>query len=1362
MDGRPFIFLSYRSTEADFALQLAADLKNAGVNLWMDRMDIRPGEDWVKALEWGVNNCSAMIAVISAQYVRSNYCLRELARADRLGRTIYPVLLTHPPEEEMPIILERRQHVDFTGWQDQASYTSSLKRLVDVLGDEGGDRAGALPNAEARYLTLLIADLERRRALHEYADLEIDDTTLHPRTLAQDLWHQTSASLSARRGGKREVRPLKDISQATERLARFMLIGDGSTGKTDIMLRLALEAAHHRRRSPDRNPLPVVVWLADWPQDQTFLRFIASHVPANLRQFSNQQIAFFLDDLDRGIHGKPERLAEVRAWLMSSQTPRQVIITTRRGTDGIGSLNLPHVIIEPLSEAAIVHFIDTYLSNVAAAAFSERLLPRTEIDRADPHHLFNLARKPFYLLPLIAIYKEAEGQYPLTSGHILERLVRQIWGWMGLRMQPHWPAHEIMAAAFSDLALHLVESGETDTDLQQAVAQLEDPDLLEAGRIAYLLDVRGGRVSFYHPLLRAFFAARQLAPNALPDRALPPGFTRAGGRIDGEWDAILPIALSLCNEPEPIIYALAEVNPILAMEAVLAGTPVASSTFDIIVERLEALAEERPEARLEVARLLLRVNWHDRALPLLLHVLRRADWPQREAAAAMMPQVQVRPLPGLLTTLRADEPLEDGDISSAISVIGDSVWPVLYTALAQEPRSVKTRVARLMGETMDRAAVPGLVNLLADESNLLRREVIIALGTIADPDVLRLLFERLRQGSPRVQLAASDALAQFSAFSIEGLAQELNNPDAEVRRLSVRALGYIGGQNVIEPLRRAIQDPDVDVRAEVLRAVRRARLADDFVQELIGCLNQTEQPRWGKKRICDLARALLTTAQDPAARLAVQHFSPDQAIESLPPASSTADSEAAAMPPRSRKASSTSAGVAASRLRDDKLSQATARQVARLQGRMKAPEWETRRAAVEELAQLGDPGLPVLLKHIRDDDEQVRLAIAQALGKLHSKAAIKGLLAMLHDDEAMVVDTVSDLLAGIGNQVIPGLLHVLNSDNLNARSAAIEALGKIGDPMAVPYLARNLRDERAPWMGEPIHDVAERALRQIGTQDALKALGDTIPEAMRHAAAPEHSNGSSRLKQERAMLPRLVTAVKQSSETEREMAAKTLRDFAKEMKGRYDDATIQPLIDTLGHPDWFVRWAMIEALGWINAPGTVTALIDALQDDAWTVRLAIIRALVEIRDPQAVPYLVRLLGDDHAQVREVAAEALGELQDRAAVPGLLQALEDADSFVRRSAAEALGRVGDQRAVSALTRALDDSSVDVRWAAVLALKALKSTEAVAYLKLFLSDRSMPQWEDRRICDVVAEALQAINTDEARAAVAAWRDAEQSTQ
>jgi hypothetical protein len=91
--GNTHIFLSYRSSEVEFALKLAADLKNAGVKLWMDRLDISPGDDWRSSLEYAVLDSEAVIAVLSPEYVGSRYCLRELARADRLEKTIFPILL---------------------------------------------------------------------------------------------------------------------------------------------------------------------------------------------------------------------------------------------------------------------------------------------------------------------------------------------------------------------------------------------------------------------------------------------------------------------------------------------------------------------------------------------------------------------------------------------------------------------------------------------------------------------------------------------------------------------------------------------------------------------------------------------------------------------------------------------------------------------------------------------------------------------------------------------------------------------------------------------------------------------------------------------------------------------------------------------------------------------------------------------------------------------------------------------------------------------------------------------------------------------------------------------------------------------
>ncbi|HRF95510.1 MAG TPA: HEAT repeat domain-containing protein, partial [Aggregatilineales bacterium] len=134
-----YIFLSYRSLEVELGLKLTTDLKNVGIRVWMDRLEIRPADDWVNALSKGVDDCTAMIAIISPEYLKSQYCCRELHRADRLNRVVFPILL-HPIEElGFPIELERKQFLDFSDWKTEARYQEQLSRLIEAIKGRFGN-----------------------------------------------------------------------------------------------------------------------------------------------------------------------------------------------------------------------------------------------------------------------------------------------------------------------------------------------------------------------------------------------------------------------------------------------------------------------------------------------------------------------------------------------------------------------------------------------------------------------------------------------------------------------------------------------------------------------------------------------------------------------------------------------------------------------------------------------------------------------------------------------------------------------------------------------------------------------------------------------------------------------------------------------------------------------------------------------------------------------------------------------------------------------------------------------------------------------------------------------------------------------
>ncbi len=101
-------------------------------------------------------------------------------------------------------------------------------------------------------------------------------------------------------------------------------------------------------------------------------------------------------------------------------------------------------------------------------------------------------------------------------------------------------------------------------------------------------------------------------------------------------------------------------------------------------------------------------------------------------------------------------------------------------------------------------------------------------------------------------------------------------------------------------------------------------------------------------------------------------------------------------------------------------------------------------------------------------------------------------------------------------------------------------------------------------------------------------------------------------------------------------------------------------------------------------------------------------------------------------------------------------LEDKDGFVRRAAAESLGGLTDESVVDSLVVALQSENESVvTWAIIEALNEIKGEAAVPALIEYLADTHKPEWEDKRICDLAANALENIGTQQAQDALEQWR-------
>jgi TIR domain len=58
-------FFSYSREDSQFVLRLAEDLKTAGANVWLDQLDITPGQRWARSVQDALTNCPRVLVVLS-------------------------------------------------------------------------------------------------------------------------------------------------------------------------------------------------------------------------------------------------------------------------------------------------------------------------------------------------------------------------------------------------------------------------------------------------------------------------------------------------------------------------------------------------------------------------------------------------------------------------------------------------------------------------------------------------------------------------------------------------------------------------------------------------------------------------------------------------------------------------------------------------------------------------------------------------------------------------------------------------------------------------------------------------------------------------------------------------------------------------------------------------------------------------------------------------------------------------------------------------------------------------------------------------------------------------------------------------
>ncbi|RME00354.1 MAG: TIR domain-containing protein, partial [Bacteroidetes bacterium] len=696
-------FISYKSEDANFTIQLATDLKNAGFRVWVDRLQgIETGEEWLAAIGEALENSSALIAVITPEYFTSKYCRKELEFAFLNDIPIIPIMLRPTDFKTIPKNFFWLEGIHYTSFEnyvdDQQIYEDGLAAIQDRLRGITPEFEGPVPDAEAQYLNTLIGELTKWQGVEEYIALQAEaEQRVNPEEKRIDPALALIIKMAKKQEEKPQTEPLQNIAEAVEKLPRFVLIGDPGAGKTTTLRYLALEQARRRlawleagRKGPPP-PIPHIVYLPQWKDGQTPLAFVQSQWTLGgdlAHELQKGNVWLYLDGLNEMGAKGPEKAAQLRAWLKAAENAPQHVIVTCRKDDYNEALDLQQntVLVKPLEDEQIRAFAARYLSEEKVEPFLARIFPQSRWE--ERRSLIHLARNPYMLAALLTVY-EYQGELPTNTGALFHTLAQVLWERERLRNTRGWVAFEQMRERFGQLAFDMIDTDQPlDVSITDALKHIEDKGLLKAGASAGFIRLNQDSLRFSHQLMLEYFAAWGLQRVGVKTSIRPPEFSWFGGRRAQKWDEVVVALCGIVDDASDLISHIAEVDRFLAADCIGSGVEVSPACQSAIVTQLiQALKDEDREVRRAAAEALMKIGQ-----PAVLHLIQALNDEESDvryyAAWALGKIGDAQAVPQLIQALKDEDRGVRRAAAEALVKIGQQAVPQLCQALKDEEWSV--------------------------------------------------------------------------------------------------------------------------------------------------------------------------------------------------------------------------------------------------------------------------------------------------------------------------------------------------------------------------------------------------------------------------------------------------------------------------------------------------------------------------------------------------------------------------------------------------------------------------------------------------------------------------------------------------
>ncbi len=380
------------------------------------------------------------------------------------------------------------------------------------------------------------------------------------------------------------------------------------------------------------------------------------------------------------------------------------------------------------------------------------------------------------------------------------------------------------------------------------------------------------------------------------------------------------------------------------------------------------------------------------------------------------------------------------------------------------------------------------------------------------------------------------------------------------------------------------------------------------------------------------------------------------------------------------------------------------------------------------------------LAALEDPTAAVRSAAAEALGRLGDPAAIAPLLTALGDPSPDTRAAASEALAAFGDRTVQPLVRQLTVPSPHVRDAAVRALALQGG-RAVPPLVSLLEGQSAAVRNE-----AAEALAAIGAP-AVPALIAVLVSSPLEAGrpSPQVVAASDALRRiGRPAVEALLPVYAEANPTIRRLVVDILLAIG------------PPAVEALGkivanadHSHASTAAAMLgelAPLGQAAAPYLAAAMNDPRYEVRWETRRSLRRLGAAATDS-----LVAALDGPDPEVRWQAAQILLELPEpptERLTTVLAEALALSDVHARRRAVRALGSLSGAKVQALLERAVDDPDPLVRR---LAAAQLGRTDRAAAGVL------VRRWREETEPEVALAILQALAELDTEAAIGTLVDA-----